>query len=96
MATKMAPGAAPRPGRVSKQEQCSPRNLSAMAAELCIVFGKILQGLGFFRRDQFIVQRASPGDPRGAGVPPAVTPLTEGSVGLPLGSPSGSGSFFYF
>ena len=50
MVMKMAPGADPCPGRVPKQEQSDPRNLSAMAAELCIVFGKILRGLGFFRR----------------------------------------------
>ena len=50
MAVKMAPGATPRPGRVPEQDQSSPQNLSAMAAELCIVFGKILRGVGFFRR----------------------------------------------
>ena len=52
VAVKMAPGADPRPGRVPEQEQSDPRNLSAMAAELCIVFGKILRGLGFFHRDK--------------------------------------------
>ena len=44
VAMKMAPGADPRPGRVPEQEQSDPRNLSAMAVELCIVFGKILRG----------------------------------------------------
>ena len=51
MAMKMAPGADPPPGRVPEQEQSDPRNLLAMAAELCIVFGKILRGLGFFHRE---------------------------------------------
>ena len=50
MAMKMAPGADPHPSRVPEQEQSDPRNLSAMAAELCIVFGKIFRGLGFFHR----------------------------------------------
>ena len=50
VAVKMALGADPRPGRVPEQEQSDPQNLSAMAMELCIVFGKILRGLGFFRR----------------------------------------------
>ena len=50
VAMKMAPRANPCPGRVPEQEQPDPRNLSAMAAELCIVFGKILRGLGFLRR----------------------------------------------
>ena len=50
VAVKMAPGANPRPGRVPEQEQSDSRSLSAMVAELCIVFGKILWGLGFFRR----------------------------------------------
>ena len=52
MSVKMAPGANPRPGMVSEQDQSGPRNLSAMVVELCIVFGKILWGLGFFRRDE--------------------------------------------
>ena len=47
---KMAPGANPRPDSVPEQEKSGPQNLSAMAAELYIVFGKILRGLGFFRR----------------------------------------------
>ena len=51
MAMKMAPGANPCPGRVTKQEQSGPQNLSAMAAELCIVFGRILRGLGLFHRE---------------------------------------------
>ena len=38
-----------RPGKVPEQDLLNPRNLSTMAAELCIVFGKILGGLGFFR-----------------------------------------------
>ena len=45
---KMVLGATPRPGKVPEQEQSGPRNLSVMAAELCIVFGKIFWGLGFF------------------------------------------------
>ena len=49
MPMKMAPRADPRHGRVPEQEQSDPRNLSAMAVELCIVFGKIYRGLGFFR-----------------------------------------------
>ena len=56
---EMAPAVDPPSGRVPEQDQSDPRNLSAMAAELCCVFGKILRGLGFFRRDQFIGQRAS-------------------------------------
>ena len=40
----------PHPGRVPEQEQSDPRNLSTMAAELYIVFGKILRGLGFLGR----------------------------------------------
>ena len=50
MAVKMAPRANPRPDRVPEQDQSGPRNLSALAAEICIVFGKILWGFGFFRR----------------------------------------------
>ena len=50
MAVKMAPGGNPRSGRVPEQDQSGPRNFSAMAAELCIVFGKILRGLGFLHR----------------------------------------------
>ena len=50
VAMKMAPGAYPRPGRLPEQNQSGLRKLSAMAADLCIVFGKILWGLGFFRR----------------------------------------------
>ena len=52
MAMKMAPGANPHPGRVLEPKQSGPPNLVSMAAELCRVFGKILRGLGFFRRDE--------------------------------------------
>ena len=44
MAMKMAPGANPRPNKVPEQELSDPRNLFSMAAELCIVFGKIFRG----------------------------------------------------
>ena len=50
MAVKMAPRSNPHPDRVPEQDQSGPRNLSAMAVEICIVFGKILRGLGFFHR----------------------------------------------
>ena len=47
--TEMAPAVDPHPGRMPEQDLLNPQNLSAMAAELCIVFGKILWGLEFFR-----------------------------------------------
>ena len=50
MVMKMAPRADPRPGRVPEEEQSDPQNLSVTAAELCIVFEKILRGLGFLHR----------------------------------------------
>ena len=56
---EMALAVDPPSGRVSEQDQSDPRNLSAMAAELCIIFGKILRGLGFFQREEFIGQMAS-------------------------------------
>ena len=42
-------------------ETSVPRNLSLMAAELGVVFCKILLGLGFSPREQFMVQRAESG-----------------------------------
>ena len=100
MAMKMAPGDNPRPGRVAEQDQSVPWNLSAMAAELCIVSGKILRGLGFFRRKQLLAigrrEGVSEGHPRVA----AAAPLRPAggtrpySVGPSRGRPSGSGPYF--
>ena len=42
-----------------------PRNLVSMAAELWSVSRKILRGLGFSPRGQFMVQRAASGGARG-------------------------------
>ena len=50
MLIEMASAVDPRPGKVPEQDLLNLRNLSEMAAELCIVFGKILRGLGFLRR----------------------------------------------
>ena len=38
-----------------------PPNLFSMVAELCTIFWKIFRGLGFSRRDKYIVQRAASG-----------------------------------
>ena len=51
---EMAPTADPRPGRVPEQDLLNPQNLSAMAAELCIVFGKILRVSGFLHHTQSV------------------------------------------
>ena len=51
---EMALAVDPHPGRVPEQDLLNPQNLSAMVAELCIVFGKILRGLGFFIGNDFI------------------------------------------
>ena len=63
------------------QDLLNPRNLSAMAAELYIVFRKILRGLGFFRRGWFIGQMASRGGLRGAGTTPGRGPPSHPQVG---------------
>ena len=63
---EMAAAVDPRPGRVPEQDLLNPRNLSAMAAELCIVFGKILWGLGFFVDDDFMGIGGGRGGARGA------------------------------
>ena len=52
---KMAPEVDPHPGRVPEQELLSSELGFSMAAEVGIVFGEILRGLGFFRRDKYIV-----------------------------------------
>ena len=64
---KMAPEVDPHPDRVPEQELMSHKLGFSMAAELGIVFGKILRGLGFFHRDEYIVWRASGGEARGVG-----------------------------
>ena len=75
MAVKMAPGGNPVPAGC-RNRQSGPRNLLVMVAELCIVFGKILWGLGFFVEDDFISvgggrevpHRAGAGPTRGWGL----------------------------
>ena len=47
-----------------------PRNLFWMAAELGVVFCKILRGLGFSPRGQFMVQRATSGGAPGGHTTP--------------------------
>ena len=59
MLIEMTPAVDPRPGRVPEQDLQNPRNLSAMAAEPCIVFGKIRRALGFFLRDLIYRQNLS-------------------------------------
>ena len=76
MAVKMAPGANPRTDRVPEQDQSGARNLTAMAAEICIVFGKILRE-AFFVGDDFI----SVGGRRG-GTPGAEAGPTRGQGGV--------------
>ena len=61
---KMAPEVDPHPGRVPEQELLSSELGFSIAAEVGIVFGKILRGLGFFHPDKYIVRRASGGDAR--------------------------------
>ena len=63
---KMAPEVDPRFGRVPEQELLSPELGFRIAAELCCVSGKILRGLRFSRRDEYIVRRAASGESRGA------------------------------
>ena len=68
-----------------------------MAAELCIIFGKILRGLGFFRREEFYKHRRRPrGAPQGrggspprvqGGPRPGVAPGLCGSPGVVLLAP---------
>ena len=48
MLMEMALADDPPSGREPEPDQSDPRNLWAMAAEFCCVFGKILRGLGFF------------------------------------------------
>ena len=94
---EMAPAVDPHPGRVPKEDLLNPGNLSAMAAELYIVFGKILWGLGFFVEDDFISIEGGREVPHRAGVGPTRGwTLGRGSrppwiVGCPLGRPFGSG-----
>ena len=68
MAMKMALGADPRPGRVPEQEQSDPRNLSAMAAELCIVFWENPSGVRVFLSGMIYRPKGvARGSPRGTG-----------------------------
>ena len=75
MSMKMAPEVNPLPGTVSEQELLSPELGFSMAAELGIVFRKILQGLGFFNRDKYIVRTRSGGGPEGRRRAVGMTPL---------------------
>ena len=63
----MDPEVDPRPGRVREQELLSPELGFSLAAELCCVSRKILQALGFFRHDKYIVRRALGEDAQGPG-----------------------------
>ena len=85
------------PSRVLEQEQSDPQNLSAMAAKLCIVFGKSFTAWVFFVGEDFISVGGGLEVPHRAGAGPGRrwalghgqgSPLA--CVG-PLGRPFGSG-----
>ena len=80
----------PRPGRVPEQDLLNPRNLSAMTAELCIVFGKILRGVRVFPSGAIYrpkgVVRGSPRVRGGCWPRPPLDPRVGPT--LPVGHPS--------
>lgn len=95
----MAPEVNPHPGRVPEQELMSTELVFFMAAELGIVFGKILRGLGFFQRDKYVVRMASRGGAQGAqagwgrNLGWTRAPRSPGHLVAPSRFPSGSSYF---